>query len=113
MFNNKNFSDENLKVFKKNITRVLTLLSRDKYFLALLNEMSCFEVFLDLYKNDLTLYISKIIKNEETVGSAKSVRDGVADFLGIKDNDDAVAKWEYGEQIKSAAYGVRVEIQQL
>jgi len=59
LFRKENFNDENLKVFKKNITRVLTLISRDKNFLALLNEMNCFEVFLDLFKNDLILYINK------------------------------------------------------
>ena len=68
---NKTFNNESLKVFKKNITRVLTLISRDKNFLALLNEMNCFEVFLDLFKIDLNLYSNKNNDNEDIRSSLK------------------------------------------
>lgn len=40
--------------------------------------------------------------------SGKHVRDGIADRLGVKDNDPRV-EWRY-EQEKSKTYGVRVEI---
>lgn len=40
----------------------------------------------------------------------KAVRDGVADRLGVADNDPRV-RWEYGqERCKRGTYGVRLEL---
>lgn len=42
--------------------------------------------------------------------SAKHTRDGIADRLGVNDNDPRV-EWRYAQE-KSKAYGVRVQISQ-
>ncbi len=43
-------------------------------------------------------------------GALKGIRDGVADRLGIKDNDPRV-RWEYGqEHCRRGEFGVRIEI---
>jgi len=82
-FKKENFNDDNLNVFKKHITRVLTLLCRDKYFSAFLNEMNCFEVFLSLFKNDLTLYIEK---SNAIINSKEDIRITLKNEIGVLDN---------------------------
>lgn len=43
-------------------------------------------------------------------GALKAIRDGVADRLGVPDNDPRV-RWEYGqERVKRGTYGVRIEL---
>lgn len=44
-------------------------------------------------------------------GAGKHLRDGVADWLGIKDNDPRVS-WRYGEaKIGPRTYGTRIDVQ--
>ena len=41
--------------------------------------------------------------------AAKSIRDGVADALGINDGNEKQATWKYGQE-QSKRHGVRIEI---
>lgn len=45
-------------------------------------------------------------------GALKSVRDGVADALGLKSDRDPRVRWEYGQGrgTKAQPYGVRIEV---
>lgn len=46
-------------------------------------------------------------------GALKGVRDGVADSMGVADNDPRV-RWEYGqEHCRRGEFGVRIEIRPL
>lgn len=59
----------------------------------------------------LTRYSCGTLDDDNLRGSLKSVRDGVADALGIADNDGRV-RWEYAqEKCKRGAYCVRVQIE--
>lgn len=50
------------------------------------------------------------LDSDNLQGALKSIRDGIADALGIKDNDPRVT-WEYAqEKCKRGIFGVRVEI---
>ena len=40
--------------------------------------------------------------------SAKHVRDGIADVLGVDDGDETKVRWEYAQE-KGKGYGCRVE----
>lgn len=42
--------------------------------------------------------------------SLKSVRDGIADALGLKDDNDPRVTWKY-DQVRSKTYGVRISMQ--
>ena len=58
--------------------------------------------------------------NDNLVGSAKHVRDGIADALGVDDGDESVVRWVYGQEIRRIksrgggispkSWGVRVSI---
>jgi len=48
--------------------------------------------------------------DDNLAGSAKAVRDSVALYLGVKDNDKRLT-WRYAQE-KSRGYGVRVELEQ-
>ena len=49
------------------------------------------------------------LDSDNLAGSQKHVRDGLADWLGIKDNDPRV-EWTYGQE-KGPAGATRVEIE--
>lgn len=50
------------------------------------------------------------LDSDNLQGAAKAIRDGVADWLGIPDNDPRI-DWQYGqERCKRGWFGVRVEI---
>lgn len=52
------------------------------------------------------------LDSDNAVGALKHVRDGVADALGVKDNDPRI-EWLYGEQErgKPRQYGVRITVE--
>jgi hypothetical protein len=50
----------------------------------------------------------RLFDNDNNVGSAKATRDGIADALGVNDNDPRVT-WK-NEQRKNAKYAVEIEI---
>jgi hypothetical protein len=51
------------------------------------------------------------LDDDATPASAKAVRDGVADALGVKDNDARIS-WRYAqEKSKRGIWGVRVHIE--
>lgn len=53
------------------------------------------------------------LDDDNLAGGFKSVRDGIADWLGIDDRDPRV-KWRYGQtKGKPKQYAVRVEFQSL
>lgn len=58
----------------------------------------------------LTRIGKKLLDDDNLRGACKSVRDGVADFLGVDDADPRVT-WEYG-QLKGKEYAVRIEIKE-
>lgn len=50
------------------------------------------------------------LDSDNLQGAAKAVRDGVADWLGIPDNDPRIF-WQYGqERVSRGTFGVRVEV---
>jgi hypothetical protein len=50
------------------------------------------------------------LDSDNLVGSQKHVRDGIADALGLPDNDPRI-EWRYAqERCKRGSYGVRIEI---
>lgn len=50
------------------------------------------------------------LDSDNLQSALKGVRDGIADALGVKDNDPRV-EWEYGQEpIKRGGYGVVVEV---
>lgn len=50
------------------------------------------------------------LDSDNLQGAAKAIRDGVADWLGIPDNDPRI-DWQYGqERCKRGEFGVRVEV---
>ena len=62
----------------------------------------------------LTITITRLgprkLDSDNLAISAKHVRDGIADALGVDDGDETKAAWLY-EQEKSAAYRVRIKIE--
>jgi hypothetical protein len=50
----------------------------------------------------------KILDDDNLRGCLKAVRDGVADWLGINDNDPRVS-WHYAQR-NGTAWGVEVEV---
>lgn len=59
----------------------------------------------------LTRYSAGTLDDDNLRGSLKGVRDGVADALGVKDNDKRV-KWRYAQaKCKRGAYAVRVTME--
>lgn len=57
----------------------------------------------------LTRFAPRAFDSDNVQGAFKSVRDGVADALGVKDDDPRIA-WVY-KQAKSKLYGIRIEIE--
>lgn len=58
----------------------------------------------------LTRIAPRVLDSDNAVGALKHVRDGVADALGVKDNDPRVT-WSYAqERGKVREHGVRIEI---
>lgn len=50
------------------------------------------------------------LDSDNLQGALKSIRDGIADALGVKDNDPRVT-WEYvQEKCRRGEFGIRVEI---
>jgi len=47
------------------------------------------------------------LDDDNNVSAFKHIRDGVADFMGIKDNDPRV-RWQYAQE-KGAEYAARIE----
>jgi hypothetical protein len=59
----------------------------------------------------LTRESSGTLDDDNLPGALKGVRDGIADKLGIKDNDPRVA-WRYGQaKVPQQRYGVRIELE--
>lgn len=57
----------------------------------------------------LTCLAPRAFDDDNLQSAFKSVRDGVADALGVKDNDPRI-EWRYAQE-KSKTYGVRIEIE--
>jgi hypothetical protein len=49
------------------------------------------------------------LDDDNLASSAKHVRDGIADKLGVDDGDDRLT-WRYSQE-KSSTYGVRIKIE--
>jgi len=54
----------------------------------------------------------RALDDDNLVSAFKSVRDGVADALGMKDGIEGKIKWSYDQQ-KQSAYGIRIELTRL
>jgi hypothetical protein len=59
----------------------------------------------------LTRLAPRALDDDNLRGSLKALRDGVADAMGVNDNDPAVT-WEYGQDRRSKSYAVRVRIEE-
>lgn len=61
-----------------------------------------------LVKVVLTRKGPRLLDSDNLAGSFKSIRDGIADALGIDDGSDSIS-WEYRQE-KSKSYSVEIEI---
>jgi len=51
------------------------------------------------------------LDDDQVPGACKALRDGIADKLGIKDNDKRV-QWRYAQaKVPKRTYGVRIELE--
>lgn len=66
--------ENKLNSLKKNIIRVLILMSKDKNFLQLLKEINCLDIFIKLLKSDLEIIEEKNKKKMEE-GSNKNLKE--------------------------------------
>lgn len=57
----------------------------------------------------LTRFGKRLLDDDNLAGSFKAIRDGIADRLGVKDNDPRI-KWTYAQEIHKQ-YSVRVVIE--
>lgn len=58
----------------------------------------------------LTRISPGIADDDNLQGAAKAIRDGIADALGVNDNDSRI-EWRYAqEKCKRGEFGMRVEI---
>lgn len=58
----------------------------------------------------LTRLSAGVLDDDNLRGALKGIRDGVADKLGVPDNDPRIV-WEYAQaKCKRGEYGVRVEV---
>lgn len=59
----------------------------------------------------LTRLSSATMDDDNLPGAAKAIRDGIADAIGVPDNDPAI-RWQYAqERCKRGHYGMRVKIE--
>lgn len=49
------------------------------------------------------------LDSDNLAGAFKSIRDGIADAMGMDDKWEGKIKWRY-DQSKSPAYGIRIEL---
>jgi len=85
IFSSENLTGESLKLFKRNTTRILIIMSKDDNFLKLLNEINCLAVFVSLLKNDLILFGEKFktdVRNS-ILGEIAVIEDLLPDFLKL------------------------------
>ena len=59
----------------------------------------------------LTRLSSGTLDDDNLLGALKGVRDGIADRLGIKDNDPRIEFRYAQEKVKRKDYGVRIELE--
>ncbi|MFH1569165.1 MAG: hypothetical protein ABIL09_14315 [Gemmatimonadota bacterium] len=62
------------------------------------------------YRVTIIRYGRRHLDDDNLAGSAKHIRDGVADALGVNDGDKRKVRWFYGDEIRKR-YGVRIEIE--
>ena len=60
--------DDSFNLLKKNITRVLILMSKDKNFLQLLKDNNSLDIFVGMLKSDLEIYSDKTEANKNYSG---------------------------------------------
>jgi hypothetical protein len=60
-----NQDEESFSSLKKNITRVLILMSKDKNFLQLLHDINSLDIFVSLLKSDLEIYSANFSENKK------------------------------------------------
>lgn len=60
-----NQDEESFNSLKKNITRVLILMSKDKNFLQLLHDINSLDIFVSLLKSDLEIYSLNFYQNKK------------------------------------------------
>jgi hypothetical protein len=59
----------------------------------------------------MTRMSSGTLDDDNLQGAAKAIRDGIADAIGVSDNDPAIC-WQYAqERCKRGEYGVKVRIE--
>ena len=82
MFNSDK-DEETLKILKRNIMRVLVMMSRDKAFIQLMKNIKSLEHFLFLLKSDLKLYEDKIKNNLEISNEINVIINLLPDFIKL------------------------------
>lgn len=79
--------------------------------------MACSDKFGKPPKPPIVITITRVapgaLDSDNLASSAKHVRDGVADWLGLNDNDKRL-RWEYSQRKEGRkCYGVEIRIQSL
>jgi hypothetical protein len=82
MFNNDK-DEETLKLLKRNIMRVLVLMSKDKGFIQLLKNINSLEHFIFLLKSDLKLFEDKLKNNNESSNEINVIINLLPDFIKL------------------------------
>lgn len=62
------------------------------------------------YKITITRIGKRRMDDDNLAGTAKYLRDGIADALGIDDGDETAATWHYSQEIGND-YGARIQIE--
>lgn len=75
----------------------------------LLRGLGTHVVFVDPLRVTLTRIGPRELDTDNLARACKAVRDGVADALGVKDNDPRVS-WSYA-QLRSRAYAVEIRME--
>lgn len=78
-----NQDEESINSLKKNLTRILILMSKDKDFLQLLKDINSLDIFVGLLKNDLDVYSNKDQQDERTQVEINMIGTLLPDFLKL------------------------------
>jgi hypothetical protein len=78
MFSNQD--EVTFNILKKNITRVLIIISKDKSFLQLLKDINSLDIFVDLLKSDLEIYAENL---KTGTGNLSLIESLLPDFIRL------------------------------
>jgi hypothetical protein len=78
-----NQDETTFNMLKKNITRALIIISKDKSFLQLLKDINSLDIFVDLLKSDLDIYSEKIKYSPKGSSEISMIESLLPDFIRL------------------------------